>query len=131
MRRCVDPYTEGRSAWTYGTIGFFTRLRGLLATVAVTLVTMGAPWWLPDKVTIPATYTAPTRATIVTATLLVGASLLGGFIYLRKRTIRSLDIKALLHDFSHYLRDYQTKLFKRTAQQKGLFDKEDVELDGL
>ena len=43
----------------------------------------------------------------------------------------SLDIKALLHDFSHYLRDYQTKIFKRTAQQKGLFDKEDAELDRL
>lgn len=129
MRRCVDPYTEGRSAWTYGTIGFFTRLRGLLATAVLTLVTMGAPWWLPDKMKIPASLTVPTRTTIVTAALLAGTSLFGGFVYLRKRTIRSLDIKALLHDFSHYLRDFQTKLFQRTAQQKSLFDQEDVEMD--
>lgn len=129
MRRCVDPFTEGRSAWTHGKIGFFTRRRGLIITVVLMLLTMGAPWWLPAQFAIPATVTASTRVTIVIAAFLVGVALTGGFVYLRKRTIRSLDIKALLHDFSHYLRDYQTKVFKRTAQQKGLFDKDKVELE--
>lgn len=131
--RCVDSFTEGQSAWKYGVLGFFTRVRGLMftlfITLSITLATMGSPWWLSATSSAPSSFTVSKTWIIVLASLLVGISLIGSFIYLRKRTIRSLDIKALLHNYSHYLRDHETNIFKRIEHQKGLFDSQDTELE--
>lgn len=127
--RCVDAFAEGQSAWKYGVVGFFTRIRGILLTVGIMTATMGSPWWLPSQVSIPLLLTASTKKVILWASFLMSIILVCGFLYLRKRTLRSLDIKALLHNFAHYLRDYQTRVFKRTLCQKGLFAIQDVALE--
>lgn len=125
MSRCVDSYPEGLSAWKYGVGAFFIQVRGIILILLLSVATMGSsPWWLPDDITIWQTIQIPTVAVIITLSLF----LISGLVYLRKRTIRSLEIKALLHNFSHYLRDCQSNIFKRTILQNDLFDKEDSEL---
>lgn len=124
---CVNWFVEGRSAWKQGIIGFFSRLRGILLTGAVAVGTMGLPWWWPSA--MPPTVTVKTTTVIVAAASLAGGLSVGGFVYLRRRAKRSLEIKCLLHDFAHYLRDHATKMHKRDGQKNT--DREEVVLESF
>jgi hypothetical protein len=110
MSECVEHFIEGKHAWKIGVLGFFTRLRGLVLTSVLTLLTMGTPFWwpqqFPDKVEIHFV-----KIFLCLASGL-GLSLVAGFYYLRKRSQRSLDTKAYLHEMSHFIRDNQTKVYK-------------------
>lgn len=111
MKDCVEHFIEGRCAWQVGLAGFFVRIRGLTFTLSLTFLTMGTPFWwpasFPQKIEIELRY-----ATAIFLPLL-GFIIAGGFLYLRNRSRRSLDIKHHMHEIAHYLRDYQTKMFKK------------------
>ena len=131
MTRCVDPFMEGQSAWRYGVLGFFTRLRGILLSALLMIATMGAPWWWPSA--LPPTFSlSVTPSVVIVIAAAIGTVIVTtGFLYLRRRTIRSLDIKAHLHDYAHYLRDHQSKLFRHASAQKAAPDREELALEGF
>lgn len=110
MPDCVEHYIEGRSAWKVGLIGFFTRLRGIIATIVITVCTMSTPFWWPEK--FPTTINIELKYGFFILVLSGGYLVVLGFYYLRYRTRRSLDIKHYLHQFAHYLRDFQTEIYQ-------------------
>lgn len=55
---------------------------------------------------------------IVYTILFLGIVAICGFIYLRDRSIRSLNIKYYLHQLSHLIRDEQTKIHQRKYSTK-------------
>lgn len=127
MKQPVAHYTEGRNAWNIGFVGGLIRFRGIAATVAFTGLTMGAPWWWPESssrdpihVSIP--------VLVAASALMCGGLFALSLIYLRKRTIRSLNMKYLLHTMTHNTRDKQTalhaKLAPGRAYSKGKLTKE-------
>ncbi len=128
--RCVDPFTEGQSAWKNGMIGFLTRGQGIALTVILTASTMGFPWWWPKKSILMNKYEILLSDIVLSSGFTIGTILIIGFLYLRRRTIRSLDIKAILHNFTHYLRDHQTRVLRKTSQ-RDMFDKEDSTLESF
>jgi|GEM_PF-1628802 len=122
---CVVHYTEGRSAWKSGVLGFLSRLSGIGLTLGVTIALMtSAPWWWPSS--IPDTIAINTTAAFVAVALVTGLLSTGGFLYLRRRVKRSLEIKGQLHELAHYLRDHETRMFKK-AELKNI-DREEVVL---
>lgn len=100
-RECAEHFVDGRRAWELGLLGFFSKLRGLYATALVTLATMGVPWWWP---TLPPSI-EQAKGKFALVVLCVGSTSLAGLTYLRRRSIRSLHVKAALHWFAHDLRD--------------------------
>lgn len=112
-RQAVEHFSEGREAWRLGVLGFFTRKRGQITAVFLTLITMGVPWWwpanYPDKITIY------TNILIPVIILLFGTGLVSGLYYLKKRSLRSLDIKQQLHHLAHYIRDQYSECCRRSA----------------
>lgn len=100
-RECAEHFVDGKRAWELGFIGFFSKLRGLYATALVTVATMGVPWWWPQ---LPSSI-EEAKGMFALAVLGVGGSSLVGLTYLRRRSIRSLEVKAVLHWMAHDLRD--------------------------
>jgi hypothetical protein len=111
LRDCVEHFIGGRNAWHLGILGFFTRIRGVASTVCLTVITMGTPFWWPDAFPKQVVFELKYLALILL--FLISGSAASAFYYLRRRSIRSLNMKHHLHELSHYLRDYQTKLYKR------------------
>jgi hypothetical protein len=114
MKQPVTHYTEGRNAWNLGVVGSLIRARGIVATAGFAAITMGVPWWWPNS--SPSQLEISLPASIV-AIALVG-SLVLSLIYLRRRTIRSLTMKYLLHRLTHNTRDRQTVLHSKLAPGK-------------
>lgn len=117
MKDCVEHFFEGRNAWQIGLVGYFTRVRGLLTSLIITFITMGTPFWWPSL--IPGKIQLDLRLLFLLSTLCVGTLATIGFYYLRRRSQRSLDIKHLLHEFAHFLRDNHTKLCKKSKNSTG------------
>lgn len=117
MENCVQYFVEGRNAWKEGLLGFFTRIRGLIMTVVLTILTMGAPFWWPEK--LPQKFEIQLKYAVLTHVGAFGVISLIAFFYLRSRSRRSLDIKFHLHSLTHYLRDSQTKFFKLVQERSG------------
>ena len=110
-RECVEHFIEGRQAWATGVLGFFLQAKGIVSTVGLTFVTMGTPFWWPKFFTNQ-TFQLDLKSIFIFSILFFGVLISGGFYYLRHRSRRSLDIKHMLHEFSHFLRDHQTKVIK-------------------
>jgi hypothetical protein len=109
MQECVEHFVEGRNAWKLGLLGFFLRVRGFVAAAILTIITMGVPFWVPNK--FPKLINVDFKYLIIYIIFLFIVIYLLGFYYLRYRSKRSLDIKSMLHEFTHYLRDHQTQVF--------------------
>jgi hypothetical protein len=116
LKSSVDSFSEGESALKSGVIGFFSGKLGVLSTILITGTLAGTPWWWPEKLSIPSELVFSTKIFVIVIFLLIGCILTGGIFYLRHRSIRSLDTKALLHSLAHSLRDYQSGLFNSRAQ---------------
>ena len=112
MSDCVQVFREGQTAWSNGVVGSLTRLRAIAGTVILTGLFMGAPWWWPQSNSI--SYKVPLSTALIVTVLFIGIGLFVGLLCLRSRTIRSLDIKRVLHDFVHYLRDNQSRIYNKT-----------------
>jgi len=116
---------EGRTAWKFGVVGFFTRLRGIALSALFLIATMGSPWWWPSSV--PDSIPVNIKLGAIILLPIFAITVVAGFVYLRKRTIRSLDIKACLHDLAHYLRDHQSKIYhfglnRKTAHEESVLE---------
>jgi hypothetical protein len=109
MSDCVEHLLEGRNAWELGILGYFVRARGIITTLLITFITMGVPFWWPDK--FPNSININLKIGFLLFIIFFGIICSLGFYYLRDRSRRSLDIKAMLHDFAHFYRDQQTKLY--------------------
>lgn len=111
MADSVEHFIEGRNAWKVGLLGFLSRLRGILITIAVTLGTMSTPFWWPKN--FSTTISFQLKYGFFILVLAGGILTVLSFYYLRQRTRRSLDIKHYLHQLAHYLRDFQTELYQK------------------
>lgn len=109
----VEHFSDGREAWPGQSIGYFTRFRGIfisgLSTLVFTiLVATGPPWWAEcfqeEVIELPIKWVG------VFSVALIGIILTAGLFYLRVRTIRSLQVKYLVHQIAHRARDIQTAL---------------------
>jgi hypothetical protein len=120
MNDSVKIYQSANEAWKLGFLGFFVRVRGMLITAAVTLATMGSPWWWPKQL-IPAQLPTISPLYLAFVILLFGALAIVTMFYLRKRSVRSLNIKMHLHNIAHELRDQQTRLYRK-IMNKHLWD---------
>jgi hypothetical protein len=109
MPDCVEHFIEGRNAWQIGLLGFFIKFRGFVTTAFITAITMGTPFWWPDIITNE--FKINLKHWFVVLVFIAGCICIIGFYYLRYRSQRSLDIKHMLHEFAHFLRDYQTKVY--------------------
>jgi|TARA_R100000655_G_C2978634_1_gene191460 hypothetical protein len=114
----VQHLSEGRNAWRLGAIGFFTRLKGIALTALLTLITMGAPWWIPENYKISGQVTIKYQDLIIGSLIVLSGFFTFSFYYLRKRSIRSLDTKYYLHQLSHDIRDKQTDLHEKLFDDK-------------
>jgi transcriptional regulator with GAF, ATPase, and Fis domain len=104
-KNCVMPYSEGKNAWKADWYSFFIRKRGLVISTFISLLLLTSkPWWYPKS--FP---TSISLSWIITALLL---SFIPVLYYLRRRTMRSLEIKSILHDLSHKIRDNHSKWFE-------------------
>lgn len=112
-RRSVEAFQggEARQEWQYWLIGFITRLRGIIVSFLFTVLTLSSvPFWWPAS--FDAKYSFVLREAIIGVALIFGTTVAIGFYYLRKRSIRSLNIKWFLHQFAHCLREKQTKEYE-------------------
>lgn len=108
----VEFYSEGREAWKKGKVGWFIRKRGLFLSAVFFLLTTGTPWYLKSDIfSIPVNISFTPKAIISAIVIAASALIFFGLKYLRFRTTRSLDVKFMLHDFEHALRDHQTDFF--------------------
>ena len=123
-----DPlvhYIDGRKAWNLGWGGLILRYKAQAGAAVFTFVSSGAflEWWsaanaLPESITV----SVNVRWLIcIWAALLVGIGG-GALLYLRRRTIRSLNIKNSLHRLAHGIRDNQTALYKKMSLNSPLDD---------
>ena len=77
---------------------------------------MGAPWWWPANV--PAEITVDLRYLFLIVFLVFGGLFTLTLIYLRKRTMRSLETKYYLHQLAHDIREKQSELHEKLAPNK-------------
>jgi hypothetical protein len=118
----VEYYLEGREAWQYGFIGRLIRVRNIVIQILIQIFIpifflTAPPWWaklfhplLSDYVVINSTiyYTGIFLYCCILQILVL--------IYLRKRTLRSLNIKYYLHQLAHQIRDKEAEFYKQTNQ---------------
>ena len=119
MKTPIRLLIDGRSTWDEVALGY-TRIRGILysALASITLViltTTGAPWWLGWSTSVFSSTTQVDLGAVflylsIAIIFVLGLICVLGLIYLRKRAIRSLNIKYLLHQVSHKARDIHTQL---------------------
>lgn len=109
-KKCVYNYAEGREAW-HNTVGaFFLSKKGISGSILLSLITMSSsPFWWPKKL-LQATITI--EQIVIVLGILLSVAFATGLIYLKHRTSRSLNIKYMLHQFVHDIRDYHTKIFR-------------------
>ncbi|MCP4746927.1 MAG: hypothetical protein GY874_12440 [Desulfobacteraceae bacterium] len=111
-RECVEVFVDGREAWKIGFSGFFSQIKGNVITVVLTIIlSAGAPWWMPKNISTTK-HDINLLSIITVLIIIIGVSLAIGFMYLKKRSIRSLDIKYQTHQLEHYLRDHQSDMFR-------------------
>lgn len=109
-KKCVLNYAEGREAWDNTIAATILSQKGIWATTLFSIMTMGsAPFWWPDSFKVE---TVKLSYVLCGLIVLFVVSLSLGLIYLRKRTVRSLQIKYLMHQLVHDIRDYHTKKFR-------------------
>jgi len=112
----VEHFSDSKEAWNNELFGL-TRYSGIFAsgllTVAFTaLTTTGAPWWssfLPVK-------SIELKHIVITSMFLLGLLFTLGLWYLRRRSMRSLNVKYLLHQLAHFARDTQVLLAKASSE---------------
>src|SRR5665213_877826 len=103
-RECVEHFVSGQDAWQLGVFGFLSRLRGIGITLAVAVATMGIPWWWRHDL-FSGVITLPLARVFIALAFVVGTVAVAGLLYLRRRAIRSLEVKNQLHELAHFIRD--------------------------
>ncbi len=129
MADYIEHYIAGRNAWKLGLLGFFRRLRGIYLMVILTIITMGTPFWWPKS--FQSSYEVQLKYAFLFLLVTFSGSLLGIFIYVRGRAERSLDIKHYLHELAHFLRDHQTKAYKKLLSKDSKSTESDYENEQL
>lgn len=129
MGKSVSHYTDGRSAWKLGVNGLLVRYRGIAVAFAITvlfpiliavLFATGFPWWW-SVVSSASTVVSSASIDLKLAYVAFGLVLILGLgftclqWYLRKRTMRSQQIKYYLHQLTHDIRDKQTELHEKLS----------------
>jgi len=108
--QCVLNFTDGREAWKETISYIILSKKGIAGSVALSILTMGSwPFWWPDSLK---NKSVSLESILIAISVFFVAFILIGLVYLRKRTIRSLDIKFMLHQFMHDIRDYHSRLFR-------------------
>lgn len=113
MGKSVTHYTDGRIAWKVGIFGSLVRIKGIVSSATLTLITMGSPWWWPG--TIKSTISVDLKYAVLLVVLVLGGGFTFSLLHLRKWTLRSLDSKYYLHQLAHDIRDKQTALHKKLS----------------
>jgi len=104
-KNCVIPYFEGKNAWKADWYSFFISKRGLVASTGISILLLTSkPWWYPNFF--------PTSIPLSWIIIVLLVSFIPVLYYLRTRTMRSLEIKTILHDLSHNIRDNHSKWFE-------------------
>lgn len=119
----VVHYVDGKDSWKLGFMGFLTRWRGHSTTILLGMPLMGVPFWWPDKWS--QTWSISPTNIVSHCSVALVVLLVSAFFYLRHRSIRSLSIKAQLHEIAHHLRDGVSELFRRTSAPSGRPKKND------
>ena len=113
----VDHFVDVMDSWRLGVLGFFTRYSGLsVSGILFTGISMGTPWWWPQS--INRKYEIDIQWAAGITIFITGVIVLLTFYYLRKRSIRSLNIKYYLHQLSHDIRERQTELHDKLSPGK-------------
>jgi hypothetical protein len=111
-RECVEFFIDGRNAWQAGLLGFFSRKRGIIGPVAITFISAtSSPWWWPKNLQ-PIEIKVELGSILVWFVIVMACIYCIGLMYLRYRSKRSLEIKYMLHQLEHYLRNHQTEMFE-------------------
>lgn len=111
---CVNVYFEGINAWKNTKIAFFIRVKGIVISAIITVLLScifltAKPFWL-DMISV--------HIVLAILIIIIAIGLILGMCYLRKRTLRSLNTKAILHEFAHYIRDIHSKWFEYSHTHK-------------
>lgn len=120
----VYHYKTGRNSWKVGASHYWLRLRGLLTSLLLPSLTMGAPWWWPDKLSIqpPEFIKLPFYVVMFIFSVTLAVILLIVFLYARSRARHSLDCKDKLHHMSHVMRDALCEVLDRTGARRSKHD---------
>lgn len=111
---CVLNFTDGRDAWSKTVSAFVLSRKGIAGSVVLSIITMGSwPFWWPDSLR---NINVRIETILFVFSLSFVVIVLGGLSYLKKRTERSLDIKYMLHQFAHDMRDYHSLLFRHLKE---------------
>lgn len=116
----VTHWVDGFNSWQLGLSGFFLRLRGFLLSLPLA----GVPFWWPSK--WPASVEIPTTSFMLYGFALSMTTVVGIVFYVRHRVKRSLQIKSLLHSFTHEARDGIQAILERTQPKPGRPAKNDL-----
>ncbi|MCG7561470.1 hypothetical protein [Pseudoalteromonas sp. McH1-42] len=106
-RESWDETVKGMIRWRGIVFGTFSSI--IIPALLIFISTTGAPWWT-DSLTWETAKDAIFNGAITS--LAIGSICFFGLLYLRKRTIRSLNVKYLSHQVSHKVRDWHTRLNK-------------------
>ena len=108
-KKCVQHYTDGREAWKKTISYLILSRKGIAGSIILSILPMGSwPFWWPNNLK---NKTIGLESILIVVSIGIVLVALFGLIYLRIRTIRSLDIKFMLHQFMHDMRDYHSRLF--------------------
>lgn len=119
----VTHYVDGYNSWKLGFMGFLVQLRGHITGLLFGIPLMGSPFWWPEH--WPDNFTVNFGIALGSLSAFILTLCILSLFYLRKRSIRSLAVKASLHDISHNLRDQISELFRRTSAGSGKPKKSD------
>lgn len=109
-KKCVLHYTDGREAWKKTISYLILSKQGIAGAIILSMLSMGSwPFWWPSDLK---NKSIGLESILIVVSIMVVLIALFGLIYLRRRTIRSLDIKFMLHQFMHDMRDYHSRLFR-------------------
>ncbi len=107
-QQCLAAYAEGQSAWRYNQFSFFFRRRWalyLLISVILVFLSLHAVFF-PD-------FSSAVKNVVI---LVLSFSSFGvNFFTLRRRTHRSLDMLASLHQLAHQVRNEHSQLLKKLS----------------
>lgn len=119
-KKGVSHWIKGQNTWQLGLLGLCKKKSTIhiLSCLSGIVWLTGKPFWLPDSVItlfagIPEKIESPVWIMEVNAKALVSLLLLlaaGIFFYIRKRSKKSLAIRAALHSFMHCSRDHVIRL---------------------
>lgn len=115
--KCVQPYTEGLGAWKKSKRLFIFRIRGILGSIAISLLTLGStPLWL--NTLIDPSKTIKVQYVFIISLILLIIIIITSLLLYRRSLLFDLNARNLLHKFSHRIRDIHTSNFKKILNRQ-------------